>query len=441
MATLSKQDRIEISLKLVGIEKELEGFDNLQQQAVEAQIDAQNKDAPNKKIIDEKNLLINPYQKELTFFDGIIRTELTEDILEDSARRILGNSFFPNNTQISLPSIPDGAWKYFPPFSGTHAIGKASNELYPTTGERTELDILDEIETLVTIIESAGASNRATGKLCVEDPPDPDYYEADLLVVDALADLKLLVDEWETILNDQKSEIPTDDPDATRQSGNTSAIADIDNAISIIDAWQAVQDYDTTTTLPLTCAEFDSKTESFWQQAKLQPTTLQSIKDEIDARQLYIPTRVTALEDDYLGSIIQDLSNGNLTAFSGLYGERMLYIDVRLNTLSGTLSNVIGLENSEEVQKQFKNATNITKSAYSLLIKATKAAAPGLDTKFLNVLDASEFNVGDRIYLVANDQEELSGAIAAKDGNRIELTFKVPKKYTTSNVTRIYKLA
>ena len=438
MATLSKQDRIEISKKLVGIDDELSGYEDLRLQAIAATVDAQNKDNPNKKILDEKTALINPYQKEIRYFDGNTRTELTEIIMEDAARRKINNSFFPNNTQTSLPSVPDGIWKYFVPFSGNHAIGKGVNELYPVTAQRIEQEILDDIEVQIAIVESAGISNRATGQVCIVDTPD--YYEPDTVVTDALDELKLLIQEWEDMLNDEKTEIPTNDISATRQTGNNTAIADIDSAISIIDAWQAIQDYDTATALPATCAEFDGKTESYWQQTKLQPTTLQTIKDEIDARQLFIPIRLAELTDDYLGSITQDLSNGNLTGFTGLYGERMLYIDMRLNVLSGTLSNLIGLELSEEVQIQFKNGTNIAAAAYSLAMSATKAVAPGLDTKYLNVLSASLFNPGDRVYLIANDQEELSGSIVSKDGNRLELSFKVPKKYTLNNVTRIYKV-
>jgi len=73
-------------------------------------------------------------------------------------------------------------------------------------------------------------------------------------------------------------------------------------------------------------------------------------------------------------------------------------------------------------------------------MKATKAAAPGIDTKFMNFESLSGFSVGDRVYLVADDQEELSGSIEEINGNRAKLTFSVPKKYTTSNNTRIYKL-
>ena len=88
---------------------------------------------------------------------------------------------------------------------------------------------------------------------------------------------------------------------------------------------------------------------------------------------------------------------------------------------------------------QKANAEN-ARAALSLVMAATLAIAPGIDTKYLNVKDASQFSAGDRVYVVANDQEELSGSIVSVNNNRIELTFNVPKKYTTVNQTRLYKI-
>ena len=91
-------------------------------------------------------------------------------------------------------------------------------------------------------------------------------------------------------------------------------------------------------------------------------------------------------------------------------------------------------------QDQIKASNKTAAAAYDLTMKATKAVAPGLDTQYLNVLDASAFKVGDEVYVVANDQEELSGTILEKDGNRVKLSFTIPKKYNLANLTRLYKL-
>jgi len=48
--------------------------------------------------------------------------------------------------------------------------------------------------------------------------------------------------------------------------------------------------------------------------------------------------------------------------------------------------------------------------------------------------------MGDKVYVVADDQAELVGVVREISGNRLKLNFVVPKKYTTGNATRVYKL-
>lgn len=468
MAVLTKQDRIEVSAKLAGIDSEIAQSNSVIEQVLIQKTSFQNKDSPNKKFLDSNTELINPYQNELFYLDGIERTELTEQIIEDSVRRVLNNSFFPNDPNTPLPSIADGVWKNYPPFSGTHAIGKNQFEAYPSTGNRTELNIISDIENKIAQIEAVIIATRATGKECngsagscsdpqytdqatcelngeTWTPPGSDSYANDPVTQGYLVDLKNLIQEWESFLDNQKNAIPTDS-NSTRSSQNTAAIADIDNAISIIDVWQTVQDFDTTTVLPTGsegsgCSLFGALTEGDFEQAKLQPTTLQPIKDELVARASFISTRLSQLTgSNYLGSITQDLSSGTINSVTGLYGNRFLYIDMRINLVEGTLAKVIGLETAETAQEQSKQAKEIARQGLSGVMYVSKLSAPALGTKFVNVEDASGFSTGDRVYFYADQQQELSGSIVSITNNRIELTFNVPAKYTTDNNSRIYKI-
>lgn len=108
--SLNKQDRIELSSKLAGVADEKSAVDKTIEIVDQAKLKAEAKDSPNKKLVDEKTALINPYQNELKLLDGTARTELIESILLDSAKRVLGNSFFPNKPDVPLPSIPGGVW-------------------------------------------------------------------------------------------------------------------------------------------------------------------------------------------------------------------------------------------------------------------------------------------------------------------------------------------
>jgi len=465
--SLNKQDRIELSAKMAGAAEEKSAVDKTIEIVDQAKLKAEAKDSPNKKLVDEKTALINPYQNELKLLDGTARTELVESTLLDSAKRVLGNSFFPNKPDIPLPSIPGGVWLNFSPFSRTHAIGKNNLEVYQSTGNRNEQNIIADINNIMSSIEGKIKASRATGKmgqttgscsgetpagsgttqsLCIANggtwTPGPDVFVPETEVRGFLIDLKLLVQEWENILTSQKNILtPVIDSNSTRKTQNLAAMADIDNTLIVINNWQAVQDYDSTTPLPSTVAVFNMLDESYFQQTKMQPTTLQNLKNELTERSLYIATRMDQLSgNNYLGSITQDMSTGSITSVQGLYGERMLFIDMRINAVGGTLSEVVGFSMSKTSQNEIKKSIEIAAQGIGLIMKATKAAAPGIDTKFMNFESLSGFSVGDRIYLVADDQEELSGSIEEISGNRAKLTFSVPKKYTTSNNTRIYKL-
>lgn len=465
MAILNKDDRIQLSAKLVGIKEEKALADVTTSTLSSAQEKAQARDDSNKKLQDSRTVFINSYQKELKYLDGNVRTELTENVILDSVNKVKNNSFFPVDPLTPLPSLPSGVWMYFIPYSKTHAVGKTNLETYSSI-IRKEPDIISDINSKIASIEAQVIAMRATGKECGSTgscslpayttqttcttnggtwTAGPDGYSSSATMTSLITDLKNLVQEWEDILNNEKNQIPTD-TNSTRATGNTNSINDINNAISVINAWQAVQDFDTTTSLPSGsngsgCSMFGSMVESNFQQAKLQPTTLQNIKNELTARSSYITLRVSELTGaNYLGVINQNMSSGSLTSATGLYGERIYFIDMRINLLSGSLSEVVGLQNSVAAQGQIKEAANNAETGLALIMKATKASAPGIDSKYLNLDSLSGFGINDRVYVVADNQEELSGSIVEISGNRAKLTFDIPKKYTLENNTRLYKV-
>jgi hypothetical protein len=470
MSSYTKEDRIQLSSKAVGIKDEKTIANNTIGYVDQATTEEEAKDSPNKKFIEEKTVSINSYQDELKFFDGITRTELVESIMIDSAEKTLDNSFFPVDT-----AVFDNTWPNFVPFAGTHAIGKQKttgyiNPEYPATGARTEYDIISDINSKISAIESEPIPERATGQQCdgstgfctgednppqttqatceadngVWTPPGNDTYSPSVTAT-LLSELKTLVQEWENMLNSEKATIP-EDKDSTRKTKNDIAIADINNAISIIDTWQSVQDFDTTTSLPTGsegsgCTLFYAMIESDFEQAKIQPTTLQPLKNELTARSSYISTRQSELEgSEYLGSINQDINSGSLIDTQGLYGERMLFIDMRLNLVGGTLSKLVNLDKTRGGQEALKESADNAEKGLELVIKATKASADGANIQFLHFENLSGFSAGDRVYMVSDTQDELSGSIEEINGNRAKLTFKIPQKYTIGDNTRLYKL-
>jgi len=464
MAGLTKSDRIKISADLVGVEDTIKQAESGSVAVDDAIVVAEEKDLTNRKLADSRTFYINPYQTEAEYLDGTERTQLTESLIEDSARKVVGNTFFPVDPNTPLPSLSDGVWRGFAPFARTHAVGKTNLEADQSTGNRNEQDIVSDINSKISEIESEPIPNNATGQKCLEGgscagglggetseaecllnggvwtPGGSDFYEEDTVVTGLLSDLVTLIQEWNSMLVLESSTIPSD-TNSTRNPLNQAALSDISSAQSVISSWQSVQDFDTTTTLPLDCSTFDSMTEGDFEQAKLQPTTISAIKTELTQRSSFITTRLSQLTGDgYLGHITQDVPEDTLSSKAGLYGERILFLNMRLDLLTGSLTEVIGLELSKKVQDKSKDGAKNVEEAMGLVMTATKLAAPGLDTFYLNLISAQDYTVGDRVYTVADDQEELSGSIVEIDGNRVKLTFKTPKKYTLDNNTRFYKV-
>lgn len=486
---LSKDDRIAMSKKIVTIPDENKTVENVKLQILAQQKVAIENDAVNKALQDPYDEKINAYQAEYNLIDGKLRTTLTEDLINAAAKGENRNGFFLADPEFPIPSVPDGVWKFFAPMSFCYAIGKRNDETYGTE-PLGEQPLISTINGLIAQVETYIDATRASGQKCIEvgscsgeTPPGSGIDESTCLanggtwtVTDTIVpsteiqavlnNLKTQIQNWENSLNGQKSAIQIGDNSVpARQVQNQTAYDEIDPVLAIINAWQAIQDFDTTTSLPSDCDAFNSMgyssfcvgednppqldeiscvldngtwVESF-QESKLSPIQIQALKDAITDRSAFLTTRKSQL-DGYFGTITQDLNTGELTSFSGWYGDRYLILDSRLNLISGSANGKFGAEKALATQNQIKASNDTAAAAYNLTMKAVKAVAPGVDTNYLNVADASAFNAGDRVYVVADNQEELSGSILEKDGNRVKLSFKVPKKYTLANITRLYKL-
>lgn len=470
---LSQEERISISKKVIDIPRENAGADGITATLEDSKAKAQLEDNGNKKLMDDITAILNEYQNELTLLNGSVRRELTEQDMIDASNKKLQNDFFPNNLSVALPSVPNGIWKQFTPFSGNLAIGKTYTETYPTTTK--EQDIIDLINPIISTLETRDTlTERTTGQECIEGDPDagscagetpPGSGTTEALCLanggvwtpnptsDSInpkaltqADMIALKDEiqnWETHLNSEKAAIQAADAfdtNTTRNVQNAIAIADIDTAISIIDAWQALPDFYTGHSA-VDCDDFDNLDPSTFPATKLAIADLQALKDEIADRTAFQTTRSAELiSDTYLGGISQDLNSGEIVSATGLYGTRFRIIDMRLNLMAGSLNKVFGLEKGQAAQEELKNSNGSAAIALASVISASAFRAPASGTSTIHVLDGSLFSVSDSAYVVANTQEEISVTILGVSGNTIFLDKKIPKKYRQNDGARLYKV-
>jgi len=323
MSTLTKEERIQMSKKIIAVPEENKSAEFVKQQILAQKAQFEKDDALNASLQAPYNDVINAYQLEYNYIDGNLRTELTEGLVLAAAKQEKDNGFFIADPDQPLPSLPDGVWKFFNPAGFTYAIGKNRLETYDPEPLGEE-PILTNINDLITEIEAISIPTRATGDECTPGTPN-DTIGPNAEIQDLIQQLKDEVQLWEDSLNAQASSIVLPEPNsASREVENQAAFDDTQDAIAVIDAWQAVQDFDTSVTAT-TCAAFNSLNYSgscsdptytdqvtcelngeTWtgalQDSKLSPTQLQNIKDEVVARTAFIVTRKSQL-DGHFGTV------------------------------------------------------------------------------------------------------------------------------------------
>ena len=454
---LTQADRISLSKKIINIPIENAIADVISAQLAATKAAAQAKDDANKRIITDIDTLLNAYQLEIQRLDGNERVVLAETDYTDSASKKLRNPFFPNDPQTILPSIPSGVWTFFPPFAGGKAIGKKYTETYDII--QKEQDLIDAINTQITILEAYTGIGRSTGQKCtasgtcskpqyITQPtcvanggiwtPGPDLIASDPSIQATGTALINAVQAWKTFINATYSLIVTTDTDPTRSGQNNAAKADITNSVSIIDIWTALTDYDTNHG-QTTCVGFYAYDPTLLNPTKFRAAELLPLKNEITARQSFISTRIGQLQG-YLGAVTQDLANGQILTATGFYGKRFRFIDLRLNLMSGSLSGVSNTAQGQNAQTQLKASNVSAQTAYDSLLLVTPLTAPAAGTNVLHVASATGFSVSNTVYVMADDLTELTATITNIINSLVYLNINVPKNYTENNGGRIYKV-
>lgn len=433
---LTSDQRIEISKKIVSIPLENASALDSKSKLQELKVKTQSQDDGNKSFSDAKTVFINGYQNEVKRIDGNDRTEITEQDFNDSAVNKIGNFFFPNQQSVPTPSLSDGVWKQFVPFAKTKAVGKFYNEAYQTI--QKEGDIITLIQGYNTSMDAFTGIQRTTGQKCTVGAPPPDVIANDPTIQALSTNIITQVNNWKTFLTTSLPFVVITDPDVVKQAQNNASIADINNSIAVIDAWLAIATFSTGHG-QTTCTGFNAYNPFLLPIAKYRTDAFNTLKNEITARLAFITTRIVELNTN-LGSVTQNNTDGSITALSGLYGERFPFINLRLNLMSGSLKKLEGLKLGQRAQDESVNFNALALAAYGAIMFTTTLAAPSTGGDKIHLKDASGLGIGNSIYLVANEQSEISLTILAKTGNMIQVSQEISQKYRTDNLSRVYKI-
>jgi hypothetical protein len=432
---LTQEQRISLSRKFIEIPMILEKSDETIGMIESQKDEVEQLDNTHKSLIQDVNTFIEAYGGEMSYLTGAFRANLTEAHMEDAVNRTLGNFFFPNQPDVSVPSISGNVWKFLNPFSGSIAIGKQYNENYLVVGG--EQNTYSSISSLISTIEGSYTNvQRVTGNSC-----SMDTVSVNATLHAQLSTLTGLVNTYKTALNTEVGFINTQLIIDTNVTNNTNSQANKDNINNVImpaiDAWLAAPNFDPQTAA--TCAAFNSINIIPLLDTKLKPSVLNALKAALLTRQSFVTTRVSQV-NTLLGSVGQNLSTGDLNnSGSGYYDKRFRLINLRINAVMGSLTKLRGIEKSVEIQEGMKANNEIALDTYGDVLACSGFRSPSVGSNVIHVKDGSIFSNGDTVYVVTDEHPELTGTIVNRAGNALTLSFTVPQKYTVVNFGRVYK--
>lgn len=454
---LSQQDRIAFSLQIVGSADQIRGLDMAKSQ-LQAEIEKTMKlDNANKNLFDPVNGLVNSYQSELGTLDGLGRSTFNEQNIQDSANKKIQNYFFPNDMNVTVPSLAStqNIWIRIKPFALTYAIGKNYTEAYGSVTK--EPDLISAIQSLISSASGQTNMENTTGQHCVFGTcSNPIYTDesscelnggiwnaADAVItfptVQTLAsNIISAVNSLKSFLLSEVTTITLNDPDSANQTQNQAAIDDINNVIiPALNTWLAYPTFNTSHG-QTTCSGFNGYNSNLLAPTKLHSTQLAALQSALNTRSSFVSTRISQIST-ILGNVSQDINTGNLTSSSGLYGKRYGFLLLRLNTLGGTLMSLTGMQTASGAQDSIKANIIDTRNAYYSILPTSIFEAPGNGTAIVHLVDVSFLSPGNLVYIIAEGQEEIVRAVKSINGNAVTLNDVIPAKYRPSEKARLYK--
>jgi len=233
-----------------------------------------------------------------------------------------------------------------------------------------------------------------------------------------------LISEWETNLNFQVTFITGNDDDrATQVTQNTAALADVNNAKSIIDIWQALA--------------------STGVGAKYTSVGIAPISAEITARATFISARLaeiaTALGGTSGDTLFQSGDTFGTNSAGNPYFNRYKWLNFRINRASGSLRRYYAATQSQGAVQELY-ATNVSLQSEYDSYFLTKSVVFNDGSAILHIKDLAGLAPSDSLTVVSETQPEISRTIVSLMGTtQIQLNAPVPKTYKTDDIARIFK--
>lgn len=480
--TFNSAERKSISLEIIDLPAVVQSANDTKTELQGQETELLAKDSDIKKFYDFYDDIVNAYQTERRWSDGNTYTQVTNAQIQAAAKNDDGNLYFPTTDTFSWvnyqPYIdPAGSnLKGEPITSSSNHEQEVTSNVDTDKGLTFLIDLLkngqtgstpmmvtvsfDGVDTLTVgmppyslsvgtyvlvgsvlllvtavvvvdteytvtpILGSGAASGTPTTSLPAYNNtqrntlsgPQPAYLT---LLTDAIKDR---VDDWETSLTSQISALNGNEDDRSPQvSEITTALSDANNALSIVNAWQALPDTGST--------GFDSK---------FTDNNLLTLENEITARASFASSRASEI-NTALGTLSQ-ASDGTVSG-SGAFRLRYDQLNNRINRIGGPLSEYYEKGEAVRALDQLATTKTSTLGEFENRMKATAFAANADGTNVITVVDTTDFSAGQTVYVVSETQSELTGTISSIDSaTQMTLSFSVPSTYVLQDRARILRI-
>jgi len=238
-----------------------------------------------------------------------------------------------------------------------------------------------------------------------------------------------LVSEWNGFLSNSEAALTLqNDSRSIQLAENSASYNSVTSAISAVSVWASLP----TTGSGLTMTKFMAASIS-----NLMP----SISQRIAAILTRISQIQTALGSSSANSLTQSGESFTSTDLTNSYYKRYLWLNVRINRVSGSLSRYYQTLNAKDQVSILYNNNLILSNEYDSYFSTT--AIKFLDgSNIIQVNDFSKFSVGDVVSVISESQPEYSLGIVEKLGtNQLRLDRAIPVTYLTTDEesARIFK--
>jgi hypothetical protein len=471
---LSQAERIQLSSEALDLPLKAQAAQDTQVQIAQVKAGLQDEDNSLKIFFDKFNDIANAYQNEERWLNGTTYATVTNADVDAGARRAPGNKFFPDGW-IQFPPVKDDSTVGLPTSTSAGHEAEATADLnaaidllvngqtssvpdddtttpYPggtvtltmTTGGQTlgNYLILDDGSNSALVIVTDNSASPSIEVSEVIAPLAPLSGTIDVIenfsgwtnserntltssnyenvLQNLAADVETEVANWKTPVENQRTELQANGDTRSPQATEiTDAIADADNAINIIEAWELLPDTGV------------SGTDS-----KYTDNNISTLQTEVSDRLTFASTRDTQITTA-LGSFTQ-AGDGSVSG-SGVYYDRFIQIDSRINLAGGPLTEFYEKDTADQALTQIANNVTQRLATFDTELTVTALTADGTDTQDIEVDDVTGFAISDSVFVMADGQTELTGTITNISGTTVTLDFTVSADYTVAARARLYK--